>query len=104
MTHLNNIDLFEPVVNKVNKKQRLTPIEDVANVTLANDASPFDLAMAKAFVNDYPHFEKSFKGRISLFKNVVHFAAGSLLPPAQRSTVLTEYQKDLLKSVFYEFS
>jgi hypothetical protein len=91
MKHQPNTDNLQdqPTMMNVSKKQRTTPIEVLAKATLEN-APPFDVAMTKAFVNEYTHYEKSCKGRIRSFKSVVQFAAGSLLTPAQYELVLTK--------------
>jgi len=101
MTNNKNNDLLEPLA----KRGRLPPpsTEAIARTAIAN-ATPYELAMAKAFVNDYTHYEKSYKGKIMPFKSVVQFAAGALLKPEQYELVLTEDQNKLLRSVYYEFS
>lgn len=98
-----NLDLLEPLAKRALGRMGPPSIEVTAKTTIAN-ATPYELAMAKAFVNDYTQYEKVYKGKIMPFKSVVHFAAGTLLKPEQYDLVLTEEQKNLLKSVYYEFS
>ena len=74
-----------------------------ANKTLGV-ASPYELAMAKSFVNDYIMFQKLFKGRIMPFKSIVHFAAGCLLPDSSYESAISEEQRNLIKAVYYEYA
>lgn len=68
------------------------------------DHTSYDIELAKGLVNDYIQLEKQFKGKITPFRSVVHFAAGRLMKPAAYETVLSTPQQELLKSVYYEYA
>ena len=97
-------DLFEPAQRLTNPRVSNSRfIEDIAKKRIAN-ASPYELATAKLFVNGFIQLGKQFRGKIMPLRSVTQFAAGSLLPVSAYDTVLTKEQRDLLKSVYFEYA
>ena len=93
--------MFEPAHNLCGP---LIRTKDEISQENVSKASYFDLGMAKSSVNEYIHFEKSFKGRIPPFRSVLHFTSSSLIPFSSYDSVLTKEQQKRIESVYYQFA